>query len=60
MWNKIGRIVSLLASDLHVSPEQALDIFYRSHTNELMRDPATMLYTFSDRYITNEIIKEQQ
>ena len=34
MWNKIGRIVTLLSERLDISPERALDIFYTSKTNE--------------------------
>lgn len=33
MWNKIGRIVTLLAERLNVTSERALDIFYTSKTN---------------------------
>lgn len=58
MWNKIGRIVSLIASDLNISSEQALDMFYRSRTNQLMRDPVAKLYTFGDRYLADEVIME--
>ncbi len=60
MWNKIGRIVSLLSQRLNISSEHALDLFYTSKTNELMHDPSTLLYTFSDRYIVDEVIKEIQ
>ena len=60
MWNKIGRIVTLLSKRLDVSGERALDIFYTSKTNERLHDPETYLYTFSDLYITEEIIREFQ
>ena len=57
MWNKIGRIVSLIQKDLGISPEEALDMFYRSRTNQLMRDPSTMLYTLGDRYLADEVMR---
>ncbi len=60
MWNKIGRIVTLIQKDLDISPEEALDMFYRSRTNTLMRDPSTMLYTFGDRYLADEVMMEGQ
>lgn len=60
MWNKIGRIVTLLSERLNVTPERALDIFYTSKTNELLHDPSTLLYTFSDLYIVDDIIHELQ
>ena len=60
MWNKIGRIVTLLAERLDVTSERALDIFYTSKTNELLHDPSTLLYTFSDLYIVDDIIHELQ
>ena len=60
MWTKIGRIVTLLAERLDISGERALDIFYTSKTNERLHDPSTMLYTFGDLYIVDEVIRELQ
>jgi len=60
MWNKIGRIVTLIQKDLEISPEEALDMFYRSRTNTLLQDPTTMLYTFGDRYLADEVMMEGQ
>ena len=60
LWNKIGRIVTLLAERLDISGERALDIFYTSKTNERLHDPSTLLYTFGDLYIVDEVIRELQ
>lgn len=60
MWNKIGRIVSLIAAEMNISSEQALDMFYRSRTNQLMRDPIVKLYTFGDRYLADEVMMEKR
>ena len=60
MWNKIGRVVTLLADRLDISGERALDIFYSSKTNERLHDPSTLLYTFGDLYIVDEVIRELQ
>ena len=60
MWNKIGRIVTLLSQRLDVSGERALDIFYTSRTNERLHDPHTGLYLMSDLYIVDEVIMELQ
>ncbi|MBO4529522.1 MAG: DUF3791 domain-containing protein [Paludibacteraceae bacterium] len=60
MWNKIGRIVMLLAKRLDITPERALDLFYTSKTNEYLHDSSTLLYTFGDRYIVDEVIREIQ
>ena len=60
MWNKIGRIVTLLSERLDISPEYALDLFYMSKTNERLHDESTLLYTFGDRYIVDELIRELQ
>ena len=59
MWNKIGRIVSLIQKDIGISPEEALDMFYRSRTNQLMRDPSTMLYTLGDRYLADDVMRNK-
>ena len=58
MWNKIGRIVTLIAKDMGISDEQALSMFYKSRINRLMRDPSTMIYTFGDRYLADEVMME--
>ena len=58
MWNKIGRIVTLIAERLDVSGERALDIFYTSRTNERLHDEHTGLYLMSDRYLVDEVIRE--
>ena len=60
MWNKIGRIVTLLSQRLDVSGERALDIFYTSRTNERLHDEHTGLYLMSDLYIVDEVIMELQ
>ena len=60
MWNKIGRIVTLLAERLNVTSERALDIFYTSKTNERLHDEKTGLYLMSDLYIVDELILELQ
>ena len=60
MWNKIGRVVMLLAKRLKISPEHAFDLFYSSETNARLHDSTTLLYTFGDLYIVDEIIREIQ
>ena len=60
MWNKIGRIVMLLSKRLKISPEAALDAFYRSWTNERLHDPNDFLYLMGDLYIVDDFILEQQ
>ena len=60
MWNKIGRIVTLLSKRLDVSSERALDIFYTSRTNERLHDERTGLYLMSDLYIVDELLLELQ
>lgn len=36
MWNKIGRVVTLIQKDFGISSEETLDMFYRLCTNQLM------------------------
>ena len=58
MWYKIGGVVMDLAARLSVSPERALGLFYESKTCEDLHNPETLLYTFSDAYIADEVIME--
>ena len=60
LWNKIGRIVTLLSEQLNISSERALDLFYTSKTCERLHDPSTLLYTFSDGYIVDDVLREIQ
>ncbi|MBQ7533187.1 MAG: DUF3791 domain-containing protein [Bacteroidales bacterium] len=60
MWYKIGGVVMALANQLQVTPEKALDLFYRSKTCDMLHDPDTLLYTFSDAYIADEVIAERR
>ena len=50
----------MIAKDMGISDEQALSMFYESRVNRLMRDPSTMLYTYGDRYLADEVIMETQ
>lgn len=58
LWNKIGRIVTLLAHKLNIPSEKALDLFYVSAACRHLHDPQTLLYTFSDGYIADEVLSE--
>lgn len=60
MWYKIGGVVMTLASRLNISPERALGLFYESKTCDDLHDPDSMLYTFSDAYVADEVIAELQ
>ena len=58
MWYKIGGVAMALARKLDIRPEKAIDLFYRSATCDDLHNPSTMLFTFSDAYIADEVIAE--
>lgn len=58
VWNKIGHISILLAERLHISPSEALRIFYKSEVNRQLHNPKSDLYLYSDLYIVDELIME--
>lgn len=60
LWNKIGRIVTLLSRRLDILPERALDAFYTSHTCERLHDGNDTLYLMGDRYVVDEFVRELQ
>ena len=60
MWYKIGGVVMALANQLNTSPIRALELFYESKTCDDLHNPDTMLYTFSDGYIADEVIAEMR
>ena len=57
-WRKQSRIVLMLAQELNITEEEALDLFYNSRTYTLFADPSRGLQAMSDRYIVDEILLE--
>ena len=58
LWRKIARIILLIADELHISEEQALDRFYRSRAYKMLINPRYGLQTMSDVYILDEYLNE--
>jgi hypothetical protein len=58
-WRKQARIVLMLAEELNISDEEALDRFYNSRTYTYFADPSRGLQAMSDRNIVDEILQEQ-
>lgn len=58
LWRKTGRIASLLAEQLHIDSERALDLLYNSHTYSLLSNPESGLQLQSDTYILNNLLRE--
>lgn len=58
LWRKQSRIVMLLAEELSISPEQALDLYYKSDISRQLSDPRTGLQLMSDQYILEDLLAE--
>ena len=58
-WRKQSRIVLMLAKELGITAEEALDRFYNSRTYPFFADASRGLQAMSDRYIVDEILQEQ-
>ena len=58
LWRKTARIITIIADRLSISQEQAMDIFYNSHTFELFNNPDSGLQLLSDEYIVNDMLAE--
>ncbi len=58
LWRKQSRIILLLAEELRISPERALDLYYNSKVYEQMTDPKYGLQLMSDGYILEDLIDE--
>lgn len=58
LQRKLARIVMLLAASANMTPEQALDSFYKSETYKLLTNAATGLYLMSDDYILEDLLHE--
>lgn len=58
LWRKQSRIIMMLAKEKNISPEQALDLYYSSHTAQLLADPNTGLQLMSDQYVLEDLLAE--
>lgn len=60
LWRKQATIVMMLAKELDVSPERALDIFYSTDVCRQLSDPKTGLQLMSDAYVLEDTLNELQ
>ena len=59
-WRKQATIIMMLAKQLKISPEKALDFFYSTNECKLLSDPKTGLHLMSNQYIIDDILTELQ
>ena len=58
LWRKIARIIMMIAENLQISSDRALDLFYRSRVYQMLVDPRYGLQTMSDTDIYDEFMME--
>ena len=58
LWRKKSVIIMMLAKELRVSPERALDLFYSTDVCRQLSDPKTGLQLMSDGYVLEDVISE--
>lgn len=60
LWRKIARIVLMIAKELNIPEEQALNLFYQSRVYSMLKDPRYGLQIMSDIYILDEYMNERK
>ena len=60
LWRKQATIIMMLAKELDISPERALDIFYSTNTCRQLSNPKTGLQLMSDAYVLEDTLNELQ
>lgn len=60
MSNRIGAIAVILAEKLGIKSQEALKLFYKSHTCANLHDKSTGLYLYGDMYIADDFMREMQ
>ena len=60
LWRKQSTIIMMLAEELGISSERALDIFYSTNTCRQLSNPKTGLQLMSDGYVLEDTINELQ
>ena len=58
LWRKQARIIIALATELTISEERALDLFYSTETYRQLSDPKYGLQLMSDGYIVENVLSE--
>jgi len=58
MWNKIGRLISMLAKERNMTISEATDAFYNSKFNKDLHDESTGLYLLGDLYLLSILLQE--
>ena len=58
LWRKQARIIIALATELSISEERALDLFYSTETYRQLSDPKYGLQLMSDGYIFENVLSE--
>ena len=59
MSNRIGSISDEIAKRLDIEPLKALELFYASKTCEDLHNKETGSYLYSDLYVVDEFLSEQ-
>ena len=59
MSNRIGSLIDEIAKRLDIVPLKALELFYASKTCEDLHNKKTGLYLYSDLYVVDEFLFEQ-
>ena len=58
LWRKQSVIIMMLARELRVAPERALDLFYSTDVCRQLSDPKTGLQLMSDGYVLEDVLSE--
>lgn len=58
LQKKYARVVELFAKENGVTLQEALDVFYRSQTYELMSEGVSDMHCMSDEYLVQELEEE--
>lgn len=58
LWRKQSHIIVILAEELQIDVERALDLFYSTKTYQMLSEPKYGLQLMSDYYIVENILEE--
>ena len=58
LWRKQSVIIMMLAKELRIDPERALDLFYSTDVCRQLSDPKTGLQLMSDGYVLEDVLSE--
>ena len=59
LQHKYAKVIEMFSHQQNIDIRQAMDVFYKSRTYQLMRDGVSDMHCRSDEYLAEELLLEK-